>query len=267
MSIHSEFYKDANFGGYMESFDSSWRYFWIKFGSNLSNEVSSFRSHAYNGAGANCYAMTDNNFLGNYASLNVPNGYTCWWSYVGSAMNDDIESALMINRSANETMLELKDLIAGDFASGLDAKLAGTQVSREGDPKVYSTFFPGYDPGKNFVSIEQNLHVTLDWWPDYEAQVRYDVYLYVDGNGHINGYVAWVYVWVEGGIFSSHIFNELQPKLVAGASTLTEMIQSKLTLFGSFRFSGLYLLPGPKPTSAIGETGDCKSNSTLVLVP
>jgi hypothetical protein len=32
------------------------------------------------------------------------------------------------------------------------------------------------------------------------------------------------------------------------------------------KFKGLYLLPGPKPTAALGDKGDTKSNSTLVLV-
>ena len=68
-----------------------------------------------------------------------------------------------------------------------------------------------------FVSIEQDLNVELDWWPDYDAQVRYDIELVLTADGHIDGYVAWVYVWVEGGIFSGDIFDSLQPQLVAGA--------------------------------------------------
>jgi hypothetical protein len=266
MSVHTEFYKDINFGGAVDTFDSNYRYFWIKFGSSFKNEISSFRANAYGGFNGNVYGMTENNFLGNYASLNMQENSTSWWSNVGGALNDDIESALLINRNKDELVMELKSYIIPDFISGMDEKLSGTQVSREGDPRIYTTFWPGYDSSKNFVSIEQNLHVSIDWWPDYEAQVRYDIYLYLDGAGHINGYVAWVYVWVEGGIFSGKIFNDLQPKLLAGASTITEKIQSKLSLLSFAKFNGLYLLPGPKPSNSFGDMGDTKSNSTLVLI-
>ncbi len=266
MSVHAEFYKDKNFGGAVDTFDSNSRYFWIKFGSSFKNEISSFRARAYGGFNGNVYGMTDGNFLGKYISLNIAENTTSWWSYVGGALNDDIESVLLINRNKNELVLELKSYIIPDFISGMDDKLRGTQVSRRGDPRIFTTFWPGYDPSKIFVSIEQDLHVAIDWWPDYDAQVRYDIYLYLDNKGHVNGYVAWVYVWVEGGVFSGKIYNDLQPKLFAGASTITEKIQAKLSLFSSVNFNGLYLLPGPQPSSSFGDTGDTKSNSTLVLI-
>lgn len=268
MSVHAEFYKDSNFGGSVDiiNLDNIHRYHWVKFGSNFKNEISSFKGHAFGGFNGNVYGMTKNNFLGKYASVNIKENWTSWWSYVGGALNDDIESALLINRNKNELILEIKDYIVPDFISGMDDKLRGTQVSRRGDPRIFTTFWPGYDSSKNFVSIEQDLHVEIDWWPDYDAQVRYDIYLYLDSAGHVNGYVAWVYVWVEGGIFSGRIFSELQPKLVAGASTITEKIQNKLSIFSFARFNGLYLLPGPKPSGSFGDIGDTKSNSTLVLI-
>lgn len=268
MSVHADFFKHKDFSGSLQSFNlpNNYRYWWIKFGSPLKNEISSFRAHAHSGFNGNVYGMTDNNFLGDYASLNMGEGSTSWWNYVGGSLNDDIESALLINRNKNELVLGLKEYIAPDFISGMDEKLAGTQVSRSGEPRIYSLFWPGHDSSRTFVSIEQDLHVALDWWPDYDAQVRYDVFLYLDANRHIQGYVAWVYVWVEGGIFSGKIYNELQPKLVAGAGTLTEKIQAKLSLFSFTTFRDLYLMPGPKPSGSFGDAGNTKSDSTLVLV-
>ncbi len=131
---------------------------------------------------------------------------------------------------------------------------------------VYTTFWPGFAPDRNFVSIEQNLNVAIDWWPDYDAQVRYDIYLYLNANGNVWGYSYYPYVWVEGGIFSGKIFNELYPKLKEGAHTLTQKIQSKLSLLSFKKFSGLYLLPGNKPSASFGDYGHTRDNSTLVLV-
>lgn len=273
MAIFSEFFKHSNFGGYSESFtlDNNWRYWWIKFGSKLRNEISSMRANAYSGYNGNVYGFTSGNFLGDYASLNMSEGWTCWWSNVGSELNDDIESALLINRNKSEFALEMKDQISDTFTTKLDQKLAGTQAKRKGDPKVYSVFWPNYDPSKKFIRIEQNLNIELDWWPDYDARIRYDIYLYLNSQGQIKGYVAWAHTWVEGGIFSGDIFDELHPKIVDGASDLNEEIQNMLDSFSFLTFRRLYLLPDseppmPPPSSDFGRIGNAKNNSTLVLV-
>lgn len=268
MAVHAEFYKHKDFGGSVETFDlnNSYRYWWIKFGSNLGNEVSSFRANAFYGFDGNVYALTKKNFLGDYLSLNMDENWTAWWSWVGSDLNDDVESALLINRNKDELEIEVADLIMDDFKSGMDDALEGKPVKRKGDPKIYSLFWPGHDPSRKFVSIEQDLRVELDWWSDYDAKVRYDVYLYLNSSGNIRGYVAWTYCWVEGGVFSGRIFDDLHPQLVAGASTLNTKIQEKLSLLSFFTYRGLYLLPGSQPSSSFGDIGNAKDNSTLVLV-
>lgn len=278
MAVYCEFFKHSNFAGYSESFllDNSWRYWWIKFGSALGDEITSLRANAYGGFAGNVYGFTERDFLGRFASLNMAEGWTCWWSNVGGAMNDDIESALLINRNRSELRIEMADQISDPFIEGLDAEIQDTQISRRGSPRIYSVFWPSYDPNRKFVRIEQDLRVALDWWPDYDAQVQYDVYLFLDGNGAVSGYVAWTYCWVEGGIFSGDIFDELHPKLVAGAATLTQQLQDQLALvnllaaLAGYSFTSLYLLPGnepamPPPSSNFGRIGNAKENATLVL--
>jgi hypothetical protein len=268
MSVYAEFYEHKDFGGYMESFtlNNSWRYQWIRFGSKLGDEISSLRATASLGFDGNTYGFTQGDFLGRYAALNMAEGWTSWWSYVGGALNDDIESAILVNRNKNELVIGLKDQIADSFASGIDDALAGTQVSRKGSPRVFSLFWPGHDPGKIFMSIEQDLNVALDWWPDYDAQVRYDIEISLNSAGNVQAHVAWVYVWVEGGIFSGDIFDSLQPQLVNGAGALNTQLQSKLAALSAFSFAGLYLLPGSPPSTSFGDIADAKDNSTLVLV-
>ena len=273
MAVYAEFFKHANFSGYSESFTlgNSSRYLWIKFGSKLRDEITSMRANAYSGFDGNVYGFTGNDFLGDYASLNMSEGWTCWWSNVGSKLNDDIESALLINRNKSEFAVELKDQIAGVFKSKLDEKLAGTQAHRSGEPRVFSLFWPSFDPTKKLVRIEQDLRVELDWWPDYDATIRYDIYLYLSSDGKVKGYVKWAHTWVEGGIFSGDILDELHPKVVAGAADLNSELQNKLSLFSAFTFRSLYLLPGPQPpmpppSSNFGRIGNAKDTSTLVRV-
>jgi hypothetical protein len=269
MAVFSQFYKDSNFGGPVESFDvdNGWRYEWIQFGSTLGDEISSLRATAHDGEPGNVFGFTERSYLGNYAALNMQSGWTSWWSYVGDGLNDDIEAAIIVNRNpSGEIVLDLESLVKDQFTSEFDNAVSGTQVSRKGDPRIYTLFWPPHDPGKIFLSIEQDLNIAIDWWPDYDAQVRYDVVVYLTSQQTVDAYVAWVYVWVEGGIFSDKIFNSLQPKLVAGASTLTNAFRGRLALLSSRHFRDLYMLPGPPPSSSFGDIRNAKDGSTLVLV-
>lgn len=269
MAVFSEFYRHINFGTPAETFslDNGWRYQWIVFGGTLGDEISSLRATGFGGMNGNVFAFTERNFLGGYAALNMGDGGTSWWSYVGDGLNDDVESAIIVNRNRDgEIVIDLKDQIAPEFVARLDERLSGTQVSRRGDPRVFTLFWPGHDPGKIFVSIEQDLNVALDWWPDYDAQVRYDIEVQLDGAGRVDAFVAWVYVWVEGGVFSGDIYDRLQPQLMAGASTLTEALRARLAQLGAFTFRDLYLLPGPPPSGSFGDIRNAKDGSTLVLV-
>ena len=267
MPVHAEFFKHRDFRGSVETFNlNNSRYRWVKFGSRLRNEISSLRANAYGGNNGHLYAMTNRNFTGDYAALNMRNGSTSWWSYVGGALNDDIESALLINRSENEVVLSLKDLILDDFKSGIDQALSGTPVKRRGNPTIYGSFWPGHDSSRKFATIEQNLKVEIDWWPDYDARVRYDLYFYLNGSGKAQVYVAWTHVWVEGGIFSRRIFNELNPQLVAGANRLTEELQALISVLSLCTFRDVYLLPGKQPSNNFGDLGNTKDDTMLVLV-
>lgn len=277
MSVDCTFYKHSNFGGDSRAYSlsNSWRYWWIKFGSPLKNEITSFRATASGGYDGNVYGFTGSNFKGDFAALNMAEGWTCWWSNVGSAMNDDIESALLINRSKDEFVLELADMIIDPFRDGLDDALAGEDAQRSGNPRIYANFWPSHDPSRKFVSIRQDLRVNIDWWADYDARMRYDIYFYLHSSTEVRAYVAWASTWVEGGIFSSKILNQLHPQIVSGASQMNAELASQLPLLGLvalFRgpFQRLYLLPGPEPdmpppSSNFGRIGNYTEDCCLVL--
>lgn len=276
MTVFGEFFEHNNFGGdsYTAELTNNWRYWWVKFGGDLRNEISSMRARAYGGRSGNAYGFTRNDFLGDMAALNMGENWTCWWSSLGSDMNDDIESGLLINRSDDETELNMKDLLGAAFADAFDEATQGTQVSRRGDPKIYSVFWPSWDSDRKFVRIEQDMRVELDWWPDYDAQVQYDIYFYVSG-GEVHAYVARIRTWVEGGIFSGSINDELHPQMVDGADDLDEQLENGLALLNLLGalgggFTGVYLLPGNPPNMTppagnFGRMGSAYENSTVVL--
>jgi hypothetical protein len=276
MTVVTEFFEHANFGGASQTFNTNTgsRWHWIKFGSTLGNKVSSFRSNVVTGRAANVYAFKNNDFTGDFASLNVPTGWTCWWSNVGGQMNDDIESALILRRDSKEIVQALHALMVPDFKTQFDNQAAGTQVHRNGDPIIYALFFPSFDPGSMLVRIHQNLTVELDCWWDYDAWVRFDLQFTLSNN-QIDGFCKWFWVWVEGGAFSGQIFNQLEPKMQAACSTLTAALRDKLKLLNlgaalaGYHFGAIYLLPGAQPSfppsGPFGRIGNSNEDCCLVL--
>lgn len=276
MACFAEFFEDVNFSGYSEQFTltDNWRYWWIKFDSQLAHNVSSFRANAFAGTNAHAYGFSTNDFLGNYAALNMSEGWTCWWSSLGG-MNDQIQSALLINRNKLELSMAVRDQIAPDFATEFDIQARGQNVSRRGDPRVYAVFFPSYDPDKIFVRIEQDLTVHVRCWSDYDAQVHFDVSFNL-ANNVVSAFTAWVYTWVESGIFSGQIDGQLHPKMVAAAGTLNQKLFDKLALLNlgialeGYKLGSIYLLPGrlpllPPPSSNFGHMGNATEDCVVVL--
>ena len=215
-------------------------------------------------------------------------------SYFGSDFNDKVSSALIIARAPKgaETEVALGRNVTSQFTTIFDSKTKGKPVSRNGDPRVFATYFPSYDPGNAFASVEQALTVQVriplkttikiwnpfgdDWeieidlgqvrWSDYAASVRYDISFFVK-DGRLHGQVSWVTVWVEGGAFSKQVFNELQPELVAAAADVTSAIEGALALFSRSKFSDAYLLPGSPPDMDLaGVKGRYDDDVTLVVV-
>ena len=261
MTIVTEFFKHQNFSGASETFTTGTnkRWHWIKFGSTLKNEITSIRSNVVSGRAANIYAFKNNDFTGKFASLNVPTGWTCWWSNVGADMNDNIESALILRRNSLEVVQPLHDLVVPEFKTEFDNATAGTQVKRAGEPTIYGAFFPPHDPNAMLVRLEQNVTVELDCWWDYDARVSFDVeFRLVDGQ--LDGYCKWYTIWVEGGVFSGKILDEMKPRIADACAILTDKLRQKLALlnFGAalagYKFGSVYVLPGKVPT--FPPTGD-----------
>jgi hypothetical protein len=291
MSVIATLYEDANFGG--QSFTDStagYRYHWNTWGGH-NDFFSSMRASAAGNRG-NAYAFENIDFSGRFAALNVGGRYTnCWWSYFGDDFNDVVSSSLIVARepAERESSLQLRALVTGQFATIFDAKVAGKPVSRNGDPRLYGTFFPSWDSGRVFVTIDQALTVqvripltvtipnpfgddiVIDLgtfrWSDYAARVRYDIAFAVDDRGTLHGWAAWSHVWVESGVFSSRVHDDLAPGLHAAKADLTAAIEGALALFATSKFADAYILPGQDPDmNVFGAFGRYDDDATLVLV-
>lgn len=292
MSVTSVFWEHINFEGASSTSDSGpYRYFWNKYGSNKNDTFSAMRAWTAGHRG-NVYAFEHINFDGDFAALNVGGRFSsAWWAYLGDDFNDKVSSSLIIARAPKsaETEVPLRAGVTSKFATIFDNKTQGKPVSRSGDPRMYATYFPSYDPDKAFATIDQSLTVQVRiplkftiWnpfgddieidlgqlrWSDYKAQVRYDILFFVSQDGKLHGRAWWSHVWVESGPFSQKVYDELAPQLHDAKGDLTSAIEDALVPFARSKFSDAYLLPGSPPDmEQAGFKGRYDDDVTLVVV-
>lgn len=293
MTVTASFFEHKDFGGVSSMFTvaSGSRYRGVRL-SRLRNEVTSLRATASGGRDGNVYGFTNRDFAGRFACLNVPDGWTSWYSNVGS-LNDDIESALLVNRDKEEAYLDAVFWLSNAFAAQVDSMLAGRPVTREGEPVISSNFFPDYDPTRFFLRIRQNLLVKVDVGAeaeifgiqvlpsdviidDYHSHIAYDIAIDLESITRISAQVAWVTTWVEGGLFTDQVFDQLHTAAMDGVDPLNQALRAlgdlsnAISLIRRRRFGQPYLLPGqtpqmPPPNSNFGRIGDSNEGATIVL--
>jgi hypothetical protein len=293
MTVTATLFEHQDFGGTANSFSTAdgARYRGVQLG-QLANQVTSLRATASAGKDGNVYGFTNRDFDGRFACLNMPEGWTSWFSNVGP-LNDDIESALLVNRDKEEANLDATFWLANAFASKLDEMLAGKPVRRDGDPIVSSVFFPSYDPTRVFLRIKQNLVVEVDVGAnaeilgvqvlpsdliidDYHSYIAYDIALDLQSITRMRAEVAWVTTWVESGLFTDDVSDQLSSEAMDGVGPLNQALGALGDLsevIAAFRkrfFSKPYLLPGglpnmPPPDANFGTIGDSNDGATIVL--
>jgi hypothetical protein len=293
MTVTATLFEHQDFGGTSNTFTTfgNERYRGVRLGS-LANEVTSLRATSTNGKDGNAYGFTGRDFDGRFACLNVPEGWSCWYSNVGS-LNDDIESTLLVSRDKEEASLDAVFWIAGAFSTQLDAMLAGRPVRRDGDPIITGLFFPAHDPGRVFLRIKQNLVVSVDVGgeaeifgvqvlpsdliiDDYHSSISYDIFLDLASITRMRAEVHWVSTWVEGGLFTGEVLDQLHAQAMDAVGTLNGALSALGDLTNAISiirrkfFGQPYVLPGwlpqmPPPNSNFGRLGDSTEGATIML--
>lgn len=268
--LNAAFSKHSNHAGSTRWYTHSggnYRYHWIRFGSPLKNEISSIFGQKVDDNDYRIISYSGRNFNNKYIGLNV-NGSWAQLTYVGGRMNDTIESALLVKRSTSpELNINVKSLLSNRLKDKLDDVLSGSPASRVGSPKVYALMWPGHAPDKKLIRIEQKIRIDVPNWAwDYDAKIKYDVYLYKNSSGKLRGYVSHWHYWIEGGVWTSKIADVLRPQVINGMSTLNSELQSVLSMYSGFSLQSMYILPGNPPGNGLWYEGHQKDNATVVLV-
>jgi hypothetical protein len=221
--------------------------------------------------GGNFCLFENANFVGRYQNYNVtvPSGIDGYVeedvSYVGDDFNDITSSILLIRRFANETSpVSIGALVPqNDITNIVNAQ---SQVSSAGaatftwdmwptGPTSSSDWHPN-DPDKVFIYVLIPINVdTQTIFGTYSAQVRYWIYVYVDGNGQLQGYVDYYGCWVQGGWITGDVQNKLMQKIPGTIGQVNNLVSGALAfanIGGPYRFC--YYLPGKN--SLTGSTWD-----------
>ena len=137
-------------------------------------------------------------------------------------MNDRTSSVLIYRKSPNEVVQSLGNLVS---PSQITAAISSQEkLSPRGNPVLTWDLFPdGSDghpneTGKMYVYVRVPVEVEVDDWFNYDAEIRFWIYLYVTQDGQLHAWPDYYGAWVEGGIYSAI---ESAPTVAAGVTKWT----------------------------------------------
>lgn len=192
-------------------------------------------------------------------------------SYVGNYINDRTSSILVVRRFENEIGPLALDRFGGIRDQIEDLVGSISRVSLRGDPIVTWDMWPegpttGSDPHPNdrrrFIYIRVPIEVDVPYWFDYDADVRYWIYLYVDSRGTLRAYVAYYGSWVEGGVKHDSILDRIMDALPGTVGTINAGLNNVLNIANVLGpFARQYFLPG-----TASSTGNTNDDVSFVLV-
>lgn len=195
-------------------------------------------------------------YNGRYAKFNTTPGNPSarnYYPYVGNFMNDRTSSMLIVRRYPNElapvalSSYGIRDEIT-ELVNGI------SRLSMRGNPIITWDMWPEgptsgsdphpNDPSRRFIYLKIPIRVDVPSWFDYDAELRFWVYLYISG-GRLNAYVAYYGAWVEGGVKHNSILDRIMAELPGSTGMINERLSGLLELLNLFGpFTRQYFLPG-----------------------
>ena len=266
---HSDFngaslFLNLSYGGLLTGF--------VKLSSFSFNDRVSSAEHMASAdeVGGRLFLFQNDRFHGRYVKLDANSGENPRLSSMDSFMNDRTSSVLIYRKSPDEDATSLSGLVP--VADVTEAISGQDGLTMRGDPIFTWDLFPdGSDghpneTGKMYIYIRLPVTIDVPHWPwDYDAEIRYWIYLYVTQDGNLHGWLDYYGCWVEGGLLTDYIVAYLMSPagietsldkvrgLVDGATNTANMIGAP------FKFA--YLLPGRND-----DRGHTEDDVTVVVV-
>jgi hypothetical protein len=215
------------------------------------------------------YWFHDRFFGGPFDGWNQPYGGWAWISNSGGSA-----ATLAWNRQDDERVIDLGPQLNSPGVLSQVDQVLGSRASRTSGIMVQGVFWPNVpyhdqDPGRHndgdmLARVYFNFHIGTPWYcSDADGNISYYLVLYLDGGGHIQGYVdGWSYDYSGGGPFCTGSINDaLNSAVPNGMATLQTLLNGYLALLSGSTFSMLYYLPG----SGTKAAGPFSENADLDL--
>jgi hypothetical protein len=193
-------------------------------------------------------------FGGPFFGWNQPyaDGGWAWISDTGSSA-----ATLVWNRPDNEEAIDVAAQLNSPIVLTQIDNLLGSQAQRTSGVMAEGMFWPDvpyysknpsrHNSGDMLVRVYFDFHINTPWYcTAADGNISYYLFLYLDGNGHLQGYVdGWSYDYSGGGPFCTGSINQnLNNAVPGGMSTVQGILDTALRLLSSSTFSMLYYLPG-----------------------
>jgi hypothetical protein len=200
------------------------------------------------------------------------------WAWISNGGGSG--ATLAWNRPDNERVIDLGSQLSNPLVlNQVDGLLSGG-ASRTSGLKAAGVFWrdvPYYsnNPGAHndwdmLVRVYFNFHIGTPWYcSDADGNISYYIFFYLDGSGHLQGYVdGWSYHYDGGGPFCTGAINDkLNSAVPGGMPTVQGVLNLELAGLAGSTFSMLYYLPG----SGTKSPGDASENAdvdvALALLP
>lgn len=233
-------------------------------GVHLNDRISSLYVDASSTeVGGKVILFQNDRFGGRYAIFPTTPGNPderVWTHYVGDFMNNKTSSILVVRQYENELAFSLGSLGLRDDIEELVGDVP--DISPRGNPIITWDMWPSFSSGRRYVYLRIPVEVEIDNWPDYDAEIRLWIYLYVNDGGSLRGFVDWYGAWVEAGIKSGRVADGIMDALPERLPDIQVRLDDALNLAALFEpFERQYFLPG-----TAGSTGHTEDDVTLVLV-
>lgn len=200
--------------------------------------------------------------------------------HVGLHIDNSVSSILLLRRYGNENTYPIRaSLTALGGLGAIEDRINSINPSRiemHGEVMVTWDMWPNGsvidgnlrpNDDRRFIWVRIPVRVNASFNPDrrwinYEAEIQYWIYLWVDGAGNLRGHIAYAGLWIENGSRRGGVREIFEDFLPAAEAEVDNTLNSTLTVLNQTGpFCRQYFLPG----TAVA-TGDTTDDVTLVLV-
>jgi hypothetical protein len=223
------------------------------------------------------YWFSQGFFSGPFQGWNqpYPAGGWAWISNSGGSA-----ATLAWNREDDEAVVDVAPALNNPVVlAAIDALLGGS-ASRTSGVMAAGVFWPSVpyhdkDPNRHndwdmLVRVYFDFHISTPWYcSDADGNISYYLVLYLDGSGHVQGYVdGWSYDYGGGGPFCTGAIDDaLNSAVPGGIASVQDLLNQELALLSGNTFSMLYYLPGSGTKAAGSFSEDADTDVAIALLP